>query len=112
MRTGRRLGRRRRTGLRPRSLGLGSLRLVFDTHFASCHQAERADILADTILVRRYFFGFEIGDQLAVRVAHDHIQQDFTGGASDDDVRRLGRLGQAIDDEQGQWQNGTANHIV
>ena len=84
-------GRRRRRSRR--SLSFSRLLFIFRADFAARHQTERADILADAIFVDRYLFGLEIGDELAVRVAHDDIQQYFAGRASDYDIRRLGRLG-------------------
>ena len=66
----------------------GCLFLVFNTDFLACHQPQRADILADAILEDRYVFGFEIGDELAVRVAHDEIEENFPGGGLDDDIRK------------------------
>jgi hypothetical protein len=55
-------------------LRLGRLPLVFDTDFATRDQAERPHILADTILVYSDFAGLQIGDKVAVRIAHDDVQ--------------------------------------
>lgn len=79
---------------------LPRLLFVFHADCASRHQAERPDILADAILVDRQVFGLEIGDEVAMRVAHYQIQQYFAGRSADHNVRRLG---QNIRDHQRRW---------
>ncbi|MGC9945902.1 MAG: hypothetical protein ABSF64_05980 [Bryobacteraceae bacterium] len=59
--------------------------LIFDTDLGAGHKVERPDILADAILVDSDLAGFEIDDEMAVRIAHGDVQEYFTDGTADDD---------------------------
>jgi hypothetical protein len=74
-------------------LRFGSLLLVFGADFAAGYQTEGAHIPAHTVLVDSELAGFQVGNQVAVRIAHNHVHQYFAYGAADDRFRSILRRG-------------------